>query len=63
MDGWTFLDQCHTDPTCGGLPVLVISAYMDEPAAGALGVQAVVAKPFDVYLLADTVDQVLQRTN
>ena len=66
MDGWQFLEQCRTDPLCGGMPVVVISAYLDmpdaldTPDAAALEIQAVVAKPFDIYVLADTVERLLQ---
>ena len=54
------------DPLCGGMPVVVISAYLDmpdaldTPDAAALEIQAVVAKPFDIYVLADTVERLLQ---
>ena len=61
MDGWTFLERCRTDPLCGGLPVVVMSAYLDSPTTTpALDAQAVVSKPFDMYVLAETVERLLQ---
>jgi CheY-like chemotaxis protein len=59
MDGWEFLEQCRLDPSCGGMPVVVMSAYLDSPDPAILKVQAVIAKPFDMYVLADTIERVL----
>jgi CheY-like chemotaxis protein len=62
MDGWTFLQECKTDPQCGGRPVAVMSAYQVPQNAGALGVKSVLPKPFDVDALLDTVEYLLQFT-
>jgi CheY-like chemotaxis protein len=56
MDGWLFPEHCRAEPLCGGMPVVVMSAYLGSPVATALNVQAVIAKPFDMYVLADTVE-------
>ena len=61
MDGWTFLEYCRADPLCGGSPVVVMSAHpslRERPAA--LGVQGVLPKPFDICLLLDIVERLLQ---
>lgn len=62
MDGWTFLEQFRSDPRWRGLPVVVMSAYVNmfEDATQALQAQAVLAKPFDVHQLVNTVERFLE---
>jgi two-component system, chemotaxis family, chemotaxis protein CheY len=55
LDGWAFVHQCRALPRCGAVPIVVMSAThrLHETAEQlhALGVRAVVAKPFDVDAL------------
>jgi CheY-like chemotaxis protein len=55
LDGWAFVDQCRTVPGCDDVPIVVMSAThgLHETAERlhAMGVRAVVAKPFDVDAL------------
>jgi two-component system chemotaxis response regulator CheY len=62
MDGWAFLDQYRTAPLCGEAPVVVMSASpeLQEATSALHDVQGVLAKPFDMYELLDTIEHVLQ---
>jgi two-component system chemotaxis response regulator CheY len=62
MDGWAFLKQYRTAPLCGGMPVVVMSASSElhEATSANHDVQGVLAKPFDMYELLDTVERLLQ---
>ena len=55
LDGWAFVDQCRMVPQCADVPIVVMSAThgLHETAERlhAMGVRAVVAKPFDVDAL------------
>ncbi len=55
LDGWAFVDQCRSLPDCADVPIVVMSAThgLHETAERlhAMGVRAVVAKPFDVDAL------------
>ena len=59
MDGWTFLGHCRTEPTCAGIPVVVMSAShalrRSEPRLPP--VEAVLSKPFDLDDLISVVSQ------
>jgi CheY-like chemotaxis protein len=49
MDGFTFIEHCHREQLCDGVPILVISAVQEAlNRAGELPVHAVLAKPFDL---------------
>ena len=62
LDGWAFLERFRGDPHWRHVPVVVMSAYLDmsEAATRALQVEAVLAKPFDIFVLAETVARVLE---
>ena len=55
LDGWAFVDRCRSLPACAEVPIVVMSAThgLHETAERlhAMGVRAVVAKPFDVDAL------------
>lgn len=55
LDGWAFVPQCRSLPECADVPIVVMSAThgLHETAERlhAMGVRAVVAKPFDVDAL------------
>jgi CheY-like chemotaxis protein len=60
MDGWTFRRRQRLDPRLAAIPTVVISASLPEDAraGGLLGAAAVLAKPFDVQRLVDTLKRV-----
>jgi CheY-like chemotaxis protein len=61
MNGWEFLEHCRADCVCNGTPVLVISAYSRLPQeAESLGVEACIAKPFDLDVLLSAVDRIVR---
>ena len=51
MDGPAFLRACRSDPSCRGVPIVVMSANRKAADALALGAAAFVAKPFDLDVL------------
>jgi CheY-like chemotaxis protein len=55
LDGWAFVDHCRADPTCADVPIVVMSAthglHQTAERLHAMGVRAVLAKPFDVEAL------------
>jgi CheY-like chemotaxis protein len=56
MDGWEFRSELRRDPTLADIPVVVISAdHALEDKVAALQVDAVLAKPFPLRALLDTV--------
>ena len=55
MDGWDFLEAWQGQPTSRAVPVVVISAGYRREEHGALDVQAVLTKPFDIDRLVTTV--------
>jgi CheY-like chemotaxis protein len=59
MDGWTFREEQRRRVALRGIPVVVVSAshHLDARAAG-MDAAAVVAKPFDLDALLDTVRRV-----
>lgn len=49
MDGWQFVRECRRSNSLGATPVIILSAAHNiEQAVKDLGVQAVLAKPFDL---------------
>ena len=62
MDGWAFRTAQREDPAHAAIPVVVVSASRRVGATlEALAPAAVVAKPFDVDALLDTLERVMQR--
>jgi CheY-like chemotaxis protein len=56
LDGIGFCDRLHQDPLHATIPVLLLTAaYAPHPAAQRMGVQALLAKPFEVDQLIDMV--------
>jgi CheY-like chemotaxis protein len=56
MDGWQFVRACREQRFAEQTPVIILSAARNvEQAARELGVQAVVAKPFNLDQLLDLV--------
>ncbi|BDG04041.1 response regulator [Anaeromyxobacter oryzae] len=57
MDGWAFRSAQRRDPRLASIPVLVLSAGHggDSVAVAGLGVDAFLAKPFDLDTLVSTV--------
>ena len=60
MDGWTFLQQCRSDPLCSCTPVMVMSAFPAfEASTSQFHVEARLAKPFDLDDLVGAVKRLL----
>jgi PAS domain S-box-containing protein len=60
MDGWAFRREQHAAPTVRDIPVVVISARQSHDTRDAeLVPAAVIAKPFDLDELVETVHQIL----
>ncbi len=55
MDGWSFIHAHQADPTCGDVPIILMSAGQRIAQATGLGAAAFVTKPFDVGVLLGTV--------
>jgi DNA-binding response OmpR family regulator len=56
MDGWQFVRECRSTSLLDRTPVIILSAAHNiDQAVRDLGVQAVVAKPFDLDFLLDLV--------
>ena len=58
MDGWQFVERCRQRADCRTIPILVLSAFLEQPGTSqklsALNVARSRAKPFDIdELLAD----------
>jgi CheY-like chemotaxis protein len=55
LDGWAFVERCRSVPGAGDVPIVVMSAthglHESAERLHAMGVRAVVAKPFDVDAL------------
>src|SRR5581483_2801952 len=59
MDGWTFRAELRRHPDLAEIPVIVLSAVRDLGArAAALEAAALVAKPFDLDRLLETIGRV-----
>jgi CheY-like chemotaxis protein len=53
MSGWEFIEVWHADAATKAVPIVVVSAEHATRTAEALGVRAVLRKPFDLdHLLA-----------
>jgi CheY-like chemotaxis protein len=60
MDGWTFRREQQAEPNVRDIPVVVISARQSHDVRDAeLAPAAVLAKPFDLNELVNTVHDVL----
>ncbi len=56
MDGWELRARLRSDPEYSGIPVVVVSAHHAVGSqADRLGVQAWLAKPFDIDHLLHTI--------
>ncbi len=56
MDGWELRARLRSDPSLAGIPVVVVSAHHAVGSqADRLGVQAWLAKPFDIDHLLGTI--------
>jgi two-component system, chemotaxis family, chemotaxis protein CheY len=61
LDGWGFLRACRQEKLCASTPVLVLSAYrkLAEAAPSELRADRVLAKPFELDVLLEVVDQLV----
>lgn len=58
MDGFSFMEACHLEQLCDGVPIVVISAVHDAlERINDVPVHALLAKPFDLDDLVRTVAQ------
>jgi CheY-like chemotaxis protein len=57
MDGWRFLDECRSVPSCSHLPVVVLSASHSVPQDER--VRAFLKKPFDLNALVSAVESLV----
>lgn len=58
MDGFSFMEACHSEQLCDNVPIVVISAVYEALArVNEVPVHACVAKPFDLDDLVRTVCQ------
>jgi DNA-binding response OmpR family regulator len=58
MDGFTFIETCHKEQLCDGVPIVVISAIQDAlRRIVEVPVHACMAKPFDLDELVRVVGQ------
>jgi CheY-like chemotaxis protein len=58
MDGFSFMEACHLEQLCDGVPIVVISAVHDAlERINEVPVHACMAKPFDLDDLVRTVGQ------
>jgi len=58
MDGFTFIETCHKEQLCDGVPIVVISAIQDAlRRIQEVPVHACMAKPFDLDELVRVVGQ------
>ena len=58
MDGFTFIENCHKEQLCDGVPIVVISAVRDAlRRIQEVPVHACMAKPFDLEDLVRVVGQ------
>src|ERR1041384_1283795 len=64
MDGFSFIEACHSEQLCDDVPIVVISAVHDAlQRINELPIHACIAKPFDLDDLVRTVGQFAPRTN
>jgi chemosensory pili system protein ChpA (sensor histidine kinase/response regulator) len=57
LNGWTLVELCRTEPALKHVPIVVLTAQTAPSLAllAHLDVQHVVAKPFDIRILIDTI--------
>jgi len=55
MTGWELVAIWHADPALRHIPIILMSAAYTGEAVATLGVQAFLAKPFDIDALLRTV--------
>src|SRR6185437_1918835 len=59
MDGFSFIEACHSEQLCDNVPIVVISAVHDAlQRVKDVPIHACVAKPFDMAELIRTITQV-----
>jgi two-component system chemotaxis response regulator CheY len=58
MDGWTFVRELRKQQFT--TPVVLLSGYATEWVRKELGAAAAIPKPFDPFMLAEKVKQLLQ---
>ncbi|MBV9175045.1 MAG: response regulator [Chloroflexi bacterium] len=58
MDGFTFIENCHKEQLCNGVPIVVITAVQEAlRRMEEVPVHACIAKPFDLDDLVRVVGQ------
>ncbi len=63
MDGFSFIEACHSEQLCDNVPIVVISAVHDAlRRIHELPVHACIAKPFDLEELVRTVGRFATRS-
>jgi CheY-like chemotaxis protein len=64
MDGFTFIETCHKEQLCDGVPIVVISAIQDAlRRIQEVPVHACMAKPFDLDDLVRVVGEYARSGN
>jgi two-component system OmpR family response regulator len=59
MDGFSFMEACHTEQLCNNVPIVVISAAHDAlRRIEEVPIHACIAKPFDMDELIRTISRV-----
>jgi DNA-binding response OmpR family regulator len=62
MDGFSFMEACHTEQLCDNVPIVVISAVHDAlQRIQEVPIHACIAKPFDMDELIRTITTVASR--
>ena len=64
MDGFSFMEACHSEQLCDNVPIVVISAAHDAlRRIDEIPVHACVAKPFDLDELIRTIHRLARPSN
>jgi two-component system OmpR family response regulator len=64
MDGFSFMEACHSEQLCDNVPIVVITAVHDAlQRIHEVPVHACIAKPFDLAELVRTVGQFARPAN
>jgi CheY-like chemotaxis protein len=64
MDGFSFMEACHSEQLCDNVPIVVITAVHDAlQRIHEVPVHACIAKPFDLAELVRTVGQFAKPAN